>query len=86
MKMYTFADMKLFKSWGGAEKYEEKKKFLSRYSHAIVPFCLFAASRSAAGLLEWNSPSQALEALAACNHYVIRDPGTVFSCLLSLCS
>ena len=41
-------------------------------------FVLFAATRSAAGLIEWNNPSEALEALAACNHYVIRDAGTVF--------
>lgn len=37
------------------------------------------ATRSAAGLMEWENPSQALEALAACNHYVIRDAGTVNS-------
>lgn len=37
------------------------------------------ATRSAAGLMEWENPSQALEALAACNHYVIRDAGTVKS-------
>ncbi|PFX20567.1 Heterogeneous nuclear ribonucleoprotein L [Stylophora pistillata] len=46
------------------------------------------ASRSAAGLLEWNSPSQALDALAACNHYVIRDPAakTIFTVKLAFSS
>ena len=29
--------------------------------------------------MEWENPSQALEVLAACNHYVIRDAGTVNS-------
>jgi len=27
--------------------------------------------------LEWYDPSQALDAIAACNHYVIRDAGMV---------
>ncbi|KAJ7375525.1 hypothetical protein OS493_040626, partial [Desmophyllum pertusum] len=38
-------------------------------------------SRSAAGLMEWDNPSQALEVLAACNHYVIRDAAakTIFT-------
>ena len=36
---------------------------------------MVSASRSASGHLEWADPSQALNALAACNHYVIRDAG-----------
>ena len=35
----------------------------------------------ASGHLEWADPSQALNALAACNHYVIRGAGiTVVIC------
>lgn len=37
--------------------------------------CCIAATRSASGLLEWSDPSQALDAISACNHYVIRDAG-----------
>ncbi|XP_073249471.1 heterogeneous nuclear ribonucleoprotein L-like isoform X1 [Porites lutea] len=46
------------------------------------------ASRSASGHLEWADPSQALNALAACNHYVIRDAGakTIFTVKLAFSS
>lgn len=46
------------------------------------------AARSASGLLEWSDPSQALDAIAACNHYVIRDPAarTIFTVKLAFSS
>jgi len=46
------------------------------------------AARSASGLLEWYDPSQALDAIAACNHYVIRDAGakTIFTVKLAFSS
>ncbi|XP_029191248.1 heterogeneous nuclear ribonucleoprotein L-like [Acropora muricata] len=46
------------------------------------------ATRSASGLLEWNDPFQALDAIAACNHYVIRDPAarTIFTVKLAFSS
>lgn len=46
------------------------------------------ATRSAAGLMEWENPSQALEVLAACNHYVIRDAAakTIFTVKLAFSS
>ena len=57
----------------------EKRRMTNGYAgegFVILSLALpVSATRNSSGLLEWSSTDQALEALAACNHYVLRNPG-----------
>lgn len=46
------------------------------------------SARTSSGLLEWGSVEKSLEALGACNHYVVRNPGarTIFTIKLAFSS
>ena len=49
---------------------------------AVIPTANPSAKTSS-GLLEWGSVEKSLEALAACNHYVVRNPGENSPVLIS---
>lgn len=69
-----------------AEMFREKE--VDAPIHVKIFPATSPSPRTSSGLLEWETGEKSLEALAVCNHYVVRDPGarTIFTIKLAFSS